>query len=118
MEPAIVGKSGRFAILTHDHPFFHWDLLLEVETVAWTWRLTDHFGATQFDTTEQLDAERIGDHRLHYLTYEGPVSGDRGRVVRVDEGHFRIVHETATHAQVLLSGRCGERLLLLPRNAS
>lgn len=31
-------------------------------------------------------AERLGDHRRHYLSYEGPVSGGRGTVVRVNSG--------------------------------
>ena len=35
-----------------------------------------------------VDAEASFDHRLVYLDYEGPVSGDRGRVRRVDAGTF------------------------------
>lgn len=31
-------------------------------------------------------ATRIADHRIDYLTYEGPVSNDRGWVRRVREG--------------------------------
>ena len=31
----------------------------------------------------------VAPHRRHYLTYEGPISGGRGRVVRVDKGWFR-----------------------------
>ncbi|HQY89065.1 MAG TPA: hypothetical protein PK402_10425 [Tepidisphaeraceae bacterium] len=30
--------------------------------------------------------EETGEHRCAYLTYEGPVSNDRGTVKRVDEG--------------------------------
>ena len=33
-----------------------------------------------------ITAKRIADHRLAYLTYEGPISGDRGRVRRLDAG--------------------------------
>lgn len=35
---------------------------------------------------EQVAARRIADHRTAYLTYEGPVSGDRGHVTRVARG--------------------------------
>jgi len=36
-------------------------------------------------------AERLPDHRRAYLSYEGPISDNRGRVVRVDAG-AAIVH--------------------------
>lgn len=35
---------------------------------------------------ESLRAERIADHRPHYLSYEGPVSGGRGKVWRMRSG--------------------------------
>lgn len=33
-----------------------------------------------------FEGVRMPDHRRHYLDYQGPVSADRGRVTRVDEG--------------------------------
>ena len=30
----------RFVILEHDHPSLHWDFILEVGEVLWTWRLS------------------------------------------------------------------------------
>lgn len=38
-------------------------------------------------------AERLADHRREYLTYEGPVSGGRGRVRRVAEGVCGVICE-------------------------
>ncbi len=35
---------------------------------------------------QRLEALRIADHRPAYLTYEGPVSGDRGTVRRLARG--------------------------------
>jgi hypothetical protein len=35
---------------------------------------------------DAFDAERIPDHRVHYLTYEGPLSGGRGDVRRIAAG--------------------------------
>ena len=35
-------------------------------------------------------ATRLPDHRLAYLEYEGPVSGNRGVVRRIDSGKYEI----------------------------
>jgi hypothetical protein len=35
-----------------------------------------------------VDAQRIADHRLAYLEYEGPISGGRGTVRRLDGGSY------------------------------
>ncbi|RME38785.1 MAG: hypothetical protein D6788_06745 [Planctomycetota bacterium] len=76
--------SERFAILHHRLPDGeHWDLMLEGEQALLTWQLPR-------DPTVPgpwpLPARRIGDHRKAYLTYEGPVSRNRGTVRRVDGG--------------------------------
>ena len=73
----------RFVILEHDHPHLHWDLMLEVAGVLRTWRLAipPRPGATG-------EATPLGDHRIAYLDYEGPVSGNRGAVRRWDAGAF------------------------------
>jgi hypothetical protein len=73
----------RFVILEHDHPMLHWDLMLEAGTVLRTWRL-----AAPLRSGEAVAATAVFDHRLHYLAYEGPISGGRGRVVRWERGDF------------------------------
>lgn len=75
---------SRFVILEHDWPKQHWDLMLEADGVLRTWRL-----AAPLVPGQDIDAEPIGDHRLHYLEYEGPISGNRGSVVRWDQGAFK-----------------------------
>jgi hypothetical protein len=35
---------------------------------------------------ELIEMQRIADHRSLYLDYEGPISGDRGVVRRLDRG--------------------------------
>ncbi len=87
----------RFALLSHDHPAHHLDLLLQAGDVAWTWRLPAWPGAG-----DAVPAERIADHRLLYLTYEGEVSGGRGTVARLDGGEYAWVG--------LAPGRCIVRL--------
>ena len=109
MSAELEREAGRrFAILTHDHPFYHWDLLLEAGEVAWTWRLLDEPASD-----EAPRAERIGDHRLLYLDYAGPVSGNRGEVTRWDAGTYRVLDQSPEGLTVLLSGSRGEWRLRL-----
>jgi hypothetical protein len=73
----------RYAILEHDWPVRHWDFFLEAGPVLKAWRLN-----AEPRYTTDIPVEAIGDHRLLYLDYEGPISGDRGRVTRWDAGVF------------------------------
>jgi len=128
METQFIGQRGRFAILTHDHPFFHWDLLLEAGETAWTWRLSERRETrderrepAELSRAEHLPSgplliERIADHRLLYLDYEGPVSGNRGHVARVDWGEYCISAECEAEFQVRLSGQQDSWTIMLPRN--
>ena len=90
----------RFAVLSHDHPFPHWDFLLEQGSACRTWRLL-----TSPDSQGEIPAEALPDHRLLYLDYEGPVSGDRGIVSCWDVGTFEWLVEEAAAVEVKLSGR-------------
>jgi hypothetical protein len=74
----------RFAILEHDYPVLHWDLLLEVGDVLKAWRLAQPPGPN----VDCIEAIELADHRLLYLDYEGPVSGGRGLVKRWDAGTY------------------------------
>jgi hypothetical protein len=38
------------------------------------------------NTASHFEAVRLADHRREYLTYEGPISGGRGRVIRLASG--------------------------------
>lgn len=73
----------RYVILEHDHPVLHWDFMLEAGGVLRTWRLE-----SAPKGGDEITAEPLPDHRLHYLDYEGPVSGDRGTVKRWDRGTY------------------------------
>ena len=88
----------RFVILEHDHPFLHWDLLLEEEYSARTWRLL-----RKPCLGEPIAAEPLPNHRLMYLDYEGVVSGDRGTVKRFLAGTYQpLSDQTDVLAFVLL----------------
>ena len=94
----------RFVLLTHDHPFVHWDLLLEDAETARTWRLLECPARWLVDPSITLVAEAIADHRLMYLDYEGPVSRERGRVVRWDHGEVEWLAESESSVRLRLSG--------------
>ena len=66
----------------------HYDLMLEAGDTLATWqlrRLPAGLAAGQV-----LPARALGDHRLAYLTHEGPVSGGRGSVKIADRGQCLI----------------------------
>lgn len=79
----------RYVVLAHDWPMPHFDLMLEHGGMLRTWRLT------AWPLVEGQSVERLPDHRLAYLEYEGPVSGGRGVVKRVACGEYRLVSEDA-----------------------
>lgn len=76
--------NRRFAILKHDHPFLHWDFLLDAGETLKTWRLLSPPA-----TGIWIAAELLPDHRRIYLDYEGEVSGNRGTVTRVHHGRYQ-----------------------------
>ena len=76
----------RFCIVRHDHPFWHWDFLLETGDHAECWRLL-----REPCCDEPIAAEKLPPHRLLYLDYEGPVSNSRGTVQRIAWGMYRIL---------------------------
>jgi len=100
----------RYVILTHDHPRLHWDLMLEADGALRTWRLS---GPPKSDT--EVPAEPLGDHRLAYLDYEGPVSGNRGYVTRWDAGVLEWLSEDQESPRVRVKGeRLNGELTLEP----
>jgi hypothetical protein len=90
---------SRFVILEHDHPFLHWDLMLEEGDSLRTWRLLE-----QPRPGVTIAATALGAHRLRYLDYEGPVSGNRGRVTRWDSGTYAPLATTSQRLVVALRG--------------
>jgi hypothetical protein len=46
----------------------------------------------------------LGDHRIAYLDYEGPVSGDRGYVRRLDAGKVEFLRNKVNDLEAVLKG--------------
>ena len=76
----------RFALLEHRWNGVHWDFLLERGPTLRTWAID-----APIRPNASLPARSLPDHRLAYLDYEGPVSGDRGEVRRVAGGSYDVV---------------------------
>ena len=89
----------RFVVLTHDHPVLHWDFMLENEAHLRTWRLSSPPGGP-----DPIPAAELAPHRLEYLDYEGPVSGNRGRVEQFDRGDYRLLEAGEGSVRVELRG--------------
>lgn len=91
----------RFAILEHDGPRgLHWDFLLETGEALSTWAL-----AEAPDCAGPIDAESLAEHRIEYLDYEGPISGNRGTVTRWDSGTYQFIRQTDHELVLSLDGQ-------------
>ena len=94
----------RYVILLHELPddqqrSTHWDLMLESGDALRTWALPVEPAADM-----ECEARELADHRLAYLEYEGPVSENRGRVTRWDQGEYRPLAETPDSLAAVLQG--------------
>lgn len=91
----------RFVLLAHDHPVLHWDFMLEHGDTLLTWRLSRIPAADG----NPVPAEPLPDHRTVYLDYEGPVSGNRGTVRRVDAGLYEWQTREDGRLEIQLTGQ-------------
>ena len=107
----------RFVLLFHECPGdrprpTHCDLMLEEGDVLKTWSLAmlpqgwNAVGESKrfpvIAASNTVGAEQLADHRPAYLDYEGPVSGDRGSVRRLDAGTLVCRQEPLSYS---LAGR-------------
>ena len=91
----------RFVVLRHEiEDKTHFDLMIENEGVLMTFSFPEFPGAG-------MSGERIADHRMKYLDFQGSLSENRGRVKREDAGTFDLL--TAQDECIHVHAR-GERL--------
>jgi len=103
----------RFVILEHDHPFLHWDFMLEAGDVLRTWRLAH---VPEYDKASA--ATYLHEHRRLYLDYEGPLSGNRGSVRRWDTGVFHWLADEPDCARLELAGDKVHGMAVLKRESA
>jgi hypothetical protein len=89
----------RYVVLLHrqiDLP--HYDLMVELTPGSdlATWRIA-HWPPEANDDFTPLPL-----HRRHYLEYEGPISGDRGQVLRVASGTHSILENSPSRLLICL----------------
>lgn len=82
----------RFVLHHHTDDKAHYDLMIEIDGTAQlsTWRISENEFHSFLDGAE-ITAEKIQDHRREYLTYEGPVSNNRGHVKIFDSGSYQTI---------------------------
>ena len=105
----------RFVLLRHECPPefekpSHWDFMLESDGVLRTWELRQLpqtwarvWGENCTDKAVPL--VQLADHRLAYLDFEGPLSGDRGRVARWDYGTYQVFDASTHRLEIRLAGQ-------------
>ena len=78
----------------------HFDLLFEEGLDARAWCIEQEITPSKVHIASELPR-----HRLHYLTYEGPISGNRGAVTRWDSGDYEALLTTIDCFEVRLRGQ-------------
>lgn len=92
----------QFVIQQHTTPNgVHWDLMLEMGECLWTWRLNVPPVKIK---NKPITAERIHDHPLRFLTYEGPVQNNTGTVTIADKGTYLLRSQTDSVLMLELQG--------------
>ncbi len=100
--------ARRFVVLRHGSAAgAHHDLMLErereedpEERALRTWRSVDE----TFPLGRGEVLEPLGDHRRHYLSFEGDIGGGRGVVKRVEEGTWEREQESCGELIIRLAG--------------
>lgn len=92
----------RFVVLLHTlRTGAHFDLMIQNADRLATWKFEDFPGGSNADPQS---CTRLAEHRPLYLDYEGPVSNDRGDVIRQDSGGCRARILTEDHWTVEFFG--------------
>lgn len=99
----MTGPQRQFVIQEHTTPAgVHWDLMLQREDVLWTWRLS--IPPQQFPL-ETVSAERIFNHPLRFLLYEGPVQNQTGSVRIAEHGKYTLENQTEHELEINFQGK-------------
>jgi hypothetical protein len=91
----------RFVVLHHTgYGEPHFDLMFERNGALMTWR------SPRWPVEVGANLQRIADHRLAYLEFEGALSDNRGLVRRVDSGEF-VMCEDAGRISIVVNESTG-----------
>lgn len=97
-----MSQDWAFVVVQHMTPQgVHWDLMLQMDKVLWTWRMDcppADIGANS------ILIEKIADHPLRFLAYEGPVQNGTGQVQIADKGQLSVLSNSLSEMIVELGG--------------
>ena len=96
-------ENKKFVIQQHStDPDVHWDFMLESGGILQTYRLDK---APSEALHLAVNATKIFDHLLKFLTYQGPVNKGRGNVRIAESGTYKIVHQAHNRIELDLNGK-------------
>lgn len=96
-------KNPHYVILKHTTPKdTHWDFMLETGDHLSTWRIPIHPNKLK---TTPAKAEKIFDHPIKFLSYQGPVNKGTGNVTTADKGTYKIISQTPKKLQIKIKAR-------------
>ncbi len=79
----------------------HYDLMISLGKSLATWQVLTLPG--EIAIGQSTSARRLADHRLEYLTYEGPVSNERGEVSIAAAGQCELLSESEGRWEFVLA---------------
>jgi len=97
-------QPKRFVVQKHQKESepTHWDLMLERDGILETYRVAlppEKWGK------EAIEAAKIFDHPLKFLSYEGSVNKGKGRVEIADCGTYRLIKKDENQKQISFAGK-------------
>jgi len=96
-------ESKRFVIQKHVRQTdVHWDFMIEQGESLQTWRIDT---APDKLTDDAVHAQKIPDHPLRFLTYEGPVNEGKATVQIADSGTYRILENNEGNITLDMNGK-------------
>ena len=97
-------ESKKFVVQKHQKESepTHWDLMLESGEVLETYRVSlppEDWG------NKPVEAVKIFDHPLKFLSYEGNVNKGKGRVEIADCGTYRLIEKDENQQRISFAGK-------------
>ena len=98
-----MGNDPKYVIQRHERQgqAAHWDLMLEAGEGLKTYRIDmppEKWG------NKPIEAEKIFDHDLKFLSYEGSVNKGKGKVKIEEKGTYKILEKDENMMRIELEG--------------
>ena len=99
-----MGKSRKFVVQKHHRESepTHWDLMLERDGILETYRLAE---PPEKWRKRAIEAVKIFDHPLKFLSYEGCVNDGKGRVEIADCGTYHLIKKDESQKHISFAGK-------------